>query len=405
MDFTLPAELEAIRLKTRAFVAAHILPLEADADAYDDHENIRLDVLQQLRVKAKAEGLWAPQSSKERGGMDLPIIGWAAMYEEANRSIFGPAVFNCAAPDDGNMRVLRKVATPEQQERWLQPIVDGAVRSAFAMTEPHPGAGSDPSMTLTKAVRKGNDRWVISGRKWFITGAGVAQHFILLARTSDDPRRGLTAFLFDRDQPGWSIVRRIPIMGPEEHGGHCELHFDGLEVPDEAVLMGEGDGLKLAQIRLGPARLTHCMRWLGLAKRAMEIAYEYVGARESFGIKLSDRESVQIKLGRIAQAIEIGRLLVMKAAWELDQGGRARAAVSMAKVHVADTLHLAADSAIQLCGARGYSKDTILEWIYRYARQARLVDGASEVHEMVLAKEYGKKGNDFWQWGQDGKQP
>ena len=399
MDFTLPRELDDIRLKTRGFVAEHILPLESDPHAYDDHENIRLDLLNELRAKAKAAGLWAPQSALQYGGMDLPIIGWAAMYEEANRSIFGPVVFNCAAPDDGNMRVLRKVATAAQQERWLKPIVEGKVRSAFVMTEPHPGAGSDPSMTLTRATRKGNDRWVIHGRKWFITGAGVAQHFILLARTSDDPRRGLSAFLFDRDQPGWSIIRRIPIMGPEEHGGHCELVFDGLEIPDDAMLMSEGDGLKLAQIRLGPARLTHCMRWLGLAKRAMEIAYAYVEQRDSFGFRLSERESVQIKLGRVAAAIEIGRLLVMKAAWELDQGGRARSAVSMAKVHVADTLHLAADTAIQLNGARGYSKDTVLEWIYRYARQARLVDGASEVHEMVLARAYGEARDDFWRWG------
>lgn len=399
MDFTLPPELDEVRLKTRAFVAEHILPFESDSQAYDDHENIRLDLLARLREKAKAAGLWAPQSAKEYGGMDLPIIGWAGMYEEANRSIFGPAVFNCAAPDDGNMRVLRKVGTAAQRERWLKPIVEGKVRSSFAMTEPHPGAGSDPGMMLTKATRKGNDRWVISGRKWFITGAGVAQHFILLARTSDDPRKGVTAFLFDRDQPGWSIVRRIPIMGPEEHGGHCELQFDELEIPDDAVLMGEGEGLKVAQIRLGPARLTHCMRWLGLAKRAMEIAYDYALARESFGVKLAERESVQIKLGRVAADIEIGRLLVMKAAWELDQGGRARAAVSMAKIHVADTLHLAADTAMQVNGARGYSKDTVLEWIYRYARQARLVDGASEVHEMVLAREYGAKRDDFWHWG------
>lgn len=399
MDFTLPKEIEEVRLKTRAFVAEHILPLESDPEAYDDHENIRLNLLAELREKAKGVGLWAPQSAREHGGMDLPVIGWAAMYEEANRSIFGPAVFNCAAPDDGNMRVLRKVATQAQQERWLKPVVDGKVRSSFVMTEPHPGSGSDPAMMQTRATRKGNDRWVISGRKWFITGAGAAQHFILLARTSDDAKRGISAFLFDRDQPGWRIVRRIAIMGPEEHGGHCELEFDGLEIPDEAMLMGEGDGLKLAQIRLGPARLTHCMRWLGLAKRTMEIAYHYVDQRQSFGSKLSERESIQIKLGRVASAIEIGRLLVMKAAWELDQGGRARKAVSMAKVHVADTLQLAVDTAIQLNGARGYSKDTVLEWIYRYARQARLVDGASEVHEMVLAREYGREQNDFWRWG------
>jgi acyl-CoA dehydrogenase len=398
MDFTLPPEVDDIRKRTRAFIAEHVLPLEADPANYDAHENIRLDVLAPVQAKAKAAGLWAPQAPKDYGGMALPIVGWAAMYEEANRSIFGPVALNCAAPDDGNMNLLAKVGTPAQKDKWLKPIVDGAVRSSFAMTEPAPGGGSDPSMIRTRAEPK-NDRFVVTGRKWFITGAGEASHFILVARTSDDPRRGLTALLFHKNQPGWRIVRRIPIMGPEEHGGHCELEFDGLEVSAEDVLMNVGDGLRVTQIRLGPARLTHCMRWLGLAKRCMEIAQDYVERREGFGVRLADRESVQIKLGEVAQQIHIGRLLVMHAAWLLDHGSRARKEVSMAKVHVADTLHQAADVAIQLNGARGYSKDTVLEWIYRYARSARLVDGASEVHMMVLARHMREQGRDFWQWG------
>ncbi|HEY7244034.1 MAG TPA: acyl-CoA dehydrogenase family protein [Xanthobacteraceae bacterium] len=397
MDFTLPPEIEKVCVMTRRFVEEQVMPLEADRANYDGHENIRLDVLRSLQAKARAQGLWAPQAPQEYGGMGLPIVGWAAMYEEANRSLFGPLAFNCAAPDDGNMNLLARAGTPEQKEKWLRPIVESRVRSAFAMTEPAPGSGSDPAMMLTRAERKGNG-WTIHGHKWFITGAGIADHFILIARTSDDARRGLTAFLFHSDQPGWEIVRRIPIMGPEEHGGHCELLFDGLEVPDENVLMQVGDGLRATQIRLGPARLTHCMRWLGLAKRCMEIAQSYVNERQGFGIKLADRESVQIKLGETAQRIAIGRLLVMHAAWKLDQGDRARKEVSMAKVHVADTLHQAADVAIQLNGARGYSKDTILEWIYRYARQARLVDGASEVHSMVLARFMREEGRDFWSW-------
>jgi acyl-CoA dehydrogenase len=319
------------------------------------------------------------------------------MYEEANRSIFGPLALNCAAPDDGNMNLIARAGTPAQKEKWLRPIVEGKVRSAFAMTEPAPGSGSDPGMMRTSAKRTENG-WVVHGHKWFITGAGVADHFILIARTSNDARRGLTAFLFHRDQPGWRILRRIPIMGPEEHGGHCELVLDGLEIPDENVLMNVGDGLRATQIRLGPARLTHCMRWLGLAKRCLEIAQSYVAERDGFGIKLADRESVQIKLGEVAHRIAIGRLLVMHAAWKLDQGDRARKEISMAKVDVAETLHRAADVAIQLNGARGYSKDTLLEWIYRYARQARLVDGASEVHNMVLARFLREEGRDFWRW-------
>ncbi|MGR0187503.1 acyl-CoA dehydrogenase family protein [Azospirillum aestuarii] len=398
MDFSLPLHIEEFRRRVRAFVEERILPLEADPASYDAHENIAPALLERLRGEVKAAGLWAPQMPTERGGQGLGIVGMAAAYEEMNRSIFGPVCFNCAAPDDGNMQLLNKVATEGQKERWLQPIVDGKVRSAFVMTEPHPGGGSDPSMMKTRAERKG-DRWVISGHKWFITGAGEAQHFILIARTSDDKRKGLTAFLFDKDQPGWEIVRRIPIMGPEEHGGHCELRFDGLEVSDENVLMNIGDGLKATQIRLGPARLTHCMRWTGLSKRAMEIAAAYVRERESFGTTLAGHEGVQWMMGDVAMQIEIGRLLVMKAAWQLDRGDFARKEVSMAKVHVAETLHKAVDTAIQLCGARGYSKDTALEWMYRYARQARLVDGASEVHKMVLARFYMDEGDGFWAWG------
>ena len=400
MDFSLPPEIDALRLKVRAFVAENVLPLEADRSNYDQFDNIRPEVLGPLREMARAQGLWAPQMPRERGGLGLPMAGWAVFYEEANRSIFGPLAFNCCAPDDGNMSVLNKVLkTDAEKDRWLQPIIDGNIRSAFAMTEPAPGSGSDPGgMMLTRAERRGG-KYVVHGRKWFISGADGASHFILVARTSDDPRRGLSAFLFHRDQPGWRLVRRIPTMGPEELGGTCELEFDGLEIPEENRLMEEGDGLRLTQIRLGPARLTHCMRWLGLSKRCLEIAQAYVKNRRAFGATLADHESVQIMLGDLAAEIEKGRLLVMHAAWKLDQGGKAQKEVSMAKIHVAEVLHKAADTGIQLCGARGYSTDTVLEWIYRYARCARLVDGASEVHKMVLAKAYAKQGNDFWEWG------
>jgi acyl-CoA dehydrogenase len=397
MDFALAPEVAALQRELRAFVAEEILPLEADPESYDGHENIRLDLLENLRSKARAAGFWALQMPRERGGRGLAMAGLAVCYEEMGRSIFGPVVFNCAAPDDGNMMLLEKVARDDQKERWLQPIVDGRARSAFAMTEPAPGAGSDPGLMRTRAERHG-DRWIVRGRKWFITGADIADHFILIARTSEDPRRGLSAFLFERDQPGWEILRRIPIMGPEEHGGHGELSFDGLEIPDENRLLEVGDGLKVTQIRLGRARLTHCMRWLGMAKRALEIAGAYVEAREAFGQKLAERESVQNQIGAAAMAIEIGRLLTMKAACKLDSGDFARKEVSMAKIQVADTLHQAVDTALQLCGALGYAKDTPLEWMYRYARQARLVDGASEVHRMVLARRLRQEGQEFWTW-------
>ncbi|MDP6388539.1 MAG: acyl-CoA dehydrogenase family protein [Alphaproteobacteria bacterium] len=398
MEFTLTPEIEDYRLRIREFVETHIIPIESDPTAYDEHENITLDRLRQLRDIAKQQGLWALQMPKERGGQGLPVGGMAACYEEMNRSIFGPAAFNSSAPDDGNMIVLNKVAREDQKDKWLQPIIDGEVQSSFVMTEPHPGSGSDPSMMLTKAEKKG-DKWIVNGQKWFITGAENAKHFILIASTSDDPRKGLSAFMYHADQPGWRITRRIDIMGPEEHGGHCELEFDGLEIPDDDRLMEVGDGLKLTQIRLGTARLTHCMRWLGMSKRALEIAKDYISERESFGVKLADREGVQWLIGEAAMEIHIGRMLVAHAAWKLDQGEFARKEVSMAKIHVADTLHKAVDTAIQLNGARGYSKDTVLDWMYRYARQARLVDGASEVHKMVLARNYMAEGNDFWAWG------
>lgn len=398
MDFTISPALEDLRARIADFVDREIIPLEADPAAYDAHENIETGLLARMREKARAAGLWCLQLQPETGGLGVGRMGMAVCYEEMNRSIFGPVIFNSAAPDDGNMMLLEKVATPDQKARWLAPIVRGEVRSAFAMTEPHPGSGSDPSMMLTRAEKQPDGSYRIHGRKWFITGAEDAAHFILMARTSDDPRKGLTAFLFHRDQPGWRIVRRIPIMGPEEHGGHCELEFDGLEIRPQDVLMQEGDGLKATQIRLGPARLTHCMRWLGLAKRSMEIARAYADVREGFGVKLADRESVQLKFGQTAMNIEIGRLLVMKAAFALDRGSRARKEISMAKVQAANTLHQAVDMAIQINGARGYSKDTVLEWIYRYARQARLVDGADEVHQMVLYRFLAEEGNAFWRW-------
>jgi acyl-CoA dehydrogenase len=397
MDFTISPKIEDYRRRIALFVERELIPLEALSSSYDDHENLRPDRLTELRRKAKAEELWCLQLKQESGGADLGRIGMAVCYEAMNRSIFGPVVFNSAAPDDGNMMLLEAVGTSSQKERWLAPIARGDVHSAFAMTEPHPGGGSDPGMIRTQAEMRGN-RYVVHGRKWFVTGAGVAEHFILIARTSDDPRRGLTALLFHKDQPGWHIVRRIPIMGPEEYGGHCEIAFEGLEVPAENVLLGEGQGLKVTQIRLGVARLTHCMRWLGLSQRCVEIARSYASERRGFGQRLADRESVQLLLGGAAMNIEIGRQLVMKAAWELDRGGFAKKEISMAKVWVAQALHQAADMGIQINGARGYSKDTVLEWIYRYARQARLVDGSDEVHRMVLNRLLDQEGKAFWTW-------
>ena len=398
MDFSISTELAANTKRVEAFVADEIIPLESNPAHYDAYGNIDMALLQSLRAKVKAAGLWAPQIPQAQGGMGYGPTGMAVLYEAMNQSIFGPVAFNCAAPDDGNMYILNKVASKEQKARWLQPIIDGDVRSSFAMTEPAPGGGSDPGMIQTTATRQ-NGQWVINGRKWYITGADEAEHFILIAKTSGDARTGLTAFLFHRDDPGWRIERRIGIMGPEEHGGHCELIFDGLTLDDDRVLMGEGQGLKVTQIRLGLARLTHCMRWLGLARRTVAIAADYAANRQGFGIKLADRESIQIKLGQAAMDIEIGRVMVMRAAWRIEQGSKARQDISIAKIHVSRLLNRVTSDAIQICGARGYSKDTILEWIYRYGRQALLVDGATEVHQMVINRFLQNQGQAFWGWG------
>ncbi len=400
MNYTIDNKTESTRQKIKAFVTQHVVPVEQDPTAYDAHENLNQQTIEKLRAKAKEEGLWAFQMPQELGGRGFSIQQMAVCYEQAAWSPFGPVVFNCAAPDDGNMIVLNKILDQEQKAKWLQPIVDGTQRSAFAMTEPDGGCGSDPSLTYTTATKAGED-WIINGRKWFITGAEDAGVFIVIAKTSDDPRKGLTAFLLDAKSTrghGWDIVRRIPIMGPEEHGGHCELIFDGLRIPDSQRLLQVGDGLKVTQIRLGTARLTHCMRWLGLARRCLDIAAPYIKTRQSFGSSLSEHEGVQWMLGEAARDIQIGRLLTMHAAWKLDQGDFAKNEISMAKIQVADTLFKAVDTAIQLCGAKGYSKDTILEWVYRYARQAKLVDGASEIHKMVLAKNYLARGDDFFGW-------
>ena len=398
MDFSIAAELAADAKKVQDFVAEEIIPLEVDPAHYDAHGNIDLPLLQELRGKVKSAKLWAPQISVAQGGLGYGPTGMAVLYEAMNQSIFGPVAFNCAAPDDGNMYILNKVGSEPQKAKWLQPIIDGNVRSSFAMTEPAPGGGSDPGMIQTTATRQ-NGQWVINGRKWYITGAGEAAHFILIAKTGSDAQSGLTAFLFHRDDPGWGIERRIGIMGPEEHGGHCELIFDGMILDDDRVLMGQGQGLKVTQIRLGLARLTHCMRWLGLSRRAVAIAADYADNRNGFGIKLADRESIQIKLGQAAMDIEIGRVMVMRAAWRIEQGSKARQDISIAKIHVSQLLNRVTSDAIQICGARGYSKDTVLEWIYRYGRQALLVDGATEVHQMVINRFLQNQGQEFWGWG------
>jgi acyl-CoA dehydrogenase len=310
------------------------------------------------------------------------------VFEAAGRSLIGPLAFNCSAPDEGNMHLLHLFANPEQSERYLKPLAAGEIRSAFAMTEPAPGAGSDPTMLKTAATRDG-DHWIINGHKWFTSGADGAAFLIIMAVTNPDvpTHKGATLFLAPIETPGIEIVRRVPIMGANDLGGHCEIKFHDLRLPDSAILGEEGHGFALTQKRLGPARLTHCMRWTGIAQRALEIATQYASEREAFGGPLTTHQSIQWMLADSATELHAGRLMIHHTAWMLAQGDDARQESSMCKVFVAESVNRVLDRAIQICGAKGISRDLPLSTWFEAARAFRIYDGASEVHRMVIARQ------------------
>jgi acyl-CoA dehydrogenase len=286
------------------------------------------------------------------------------------------------------MHLLLRAANSEQQAKYLKPLARGDIRSCFAMTEPAPGAGSDPTMLRTHAERRG-DRWVINGRKWFTSGAKGAAFAIVAAVTDGTvpAKQGVTLFIVDADTPGYQVVRTIPTMTGGGLGGHCEVSLTDCEVPDSQILGGRGNGFKLMQVRLGPARLTHCMRWLGAATRALEIATDYARRRQAFGKSLSEHQAVQWMLADSAIELHASRLMVLQAAWKLERGEEARQETSMCKVFVAEAVGRVIDRAIQICGALGISRDLILERFYREVRAFRIYDGPSEVHRMVIARQ------------------
>jgi acyl-CoA dehydrogenase len=300
----------------------------------------------------------------------------------------GPLALHCAAPDEGNMHLLLRAATPAQRERYLMPLARGETRSCFAMTEPAPGAGADPTMLRTRAERRGS-RWIINGHKWFTSGARGAAFAIVAAVTDATvpAKQGVTLFLVDAGTPGFEIVRDVRTMTGSGQGGHCEIRFRDCDVADDQVLGGVGQGFKLMQVRLGPARLTHCMRWLGAAARSQEIAASYAIEREAFGKSLADHQAVQWMLADSALDMHASRLMVLNAAWKLEQGEEARQETSMCKIFVAEAVGRVIDRAIQICGARGVSRDLILERFYRDVRAFRIYDGPSEVHRMVVARQ------------------
>lgn len=385
MDFSYPAHIQDLNQRVRTFVDNEVIPLEAKAHEHLD--GLQPEILQDLRQKAREAGIYAPQLVPELGGLGLSLPEIAPIFETAGRSLLGPLALHCAAPDEGNMHLLHIAANDEQSERYLKPLAGGTIRSAFAMTEPAPGAGADATMIKTRAVRDGDD-WVINGHKWFTTGADGADFLIIMALTAEDgdARNGATMFLTPMNAEGIEMIRRVPIMGVHIPGGHCELKFHDLRVSDSAILGEAGRGFALAQKRLGPARLTHCMRWLGIAQRALEIATEYAHTRQGFGHALIEQQAIQWMLADSATEIHASRLIIQQACWVLAQGDAARNETSMAKVFVAETVNKVLDRAIQICGATGISRDLPLSHWFEEARAFRIYDGPSEVHRRVIAR-------------------
>ena len=382
MDFSLAPDVIALRNRVATFVRDVIMPHEMKLD---EHGRLPQATVDSLRSKVKAAGLWTPHLPVEYGGQGLDMVSMAVVFEQLGKCQIAPYLFNCDAPDEGNMHLLIDHGSADQIERYLRPLAAGQIRSGFAMTEPAPGAGSDPSLLQTHAEWHG-DRWLINGHKWYTTNADGAAFIIVMARTSDDLRGGATLFIVDKDTPGFRVVRQIGVMGSDGPGGHCELTFDNVEVSDSQILGGVGQGFQLAQARLGPARLSHCMRWLGMAQRALEIATERAQNREAFGKRLADHEAVQWMLTDSATEIHAGHVMTLHAAWMIDQGQDSRHYTSMAKLYVSELMGRVIDRAIQICGSLGYSTDLPLERYYRDARAARIVDGPSEVHRMVIAR-------------------
>jgi acyl-CoA dehydrogenase len=383
IDFTVPPELEDVRSRVAEFVRHEVLPVEPGVDATNFDAT-----LADLRTQARTAGLWNPHLPPEWGGLGLGALGMALVSQELGVSALAPPALNCMAPDEGNMHLLLHAATDEQKERYLRPLAEGSVRSCFAMTEKDV-ASSDPTQ-LRASAKRDDGGWLLNGEKWFITGANGAAFAIVVAASEDDPaieaRHRYSLFLVDASNPGWEVVREIPVMGTEGPGGHCEVRLNDCRVDADALLGRPGEGFALSQLRLGPARLAHAMRWIGVAQRALDIATERAISREAFGKQLARHEAVAWMLADSAIDLYAARLMVLHAAWKIETGQRFKQEVAIVKVFVAETLGQIVDRAIQICGSLGYSGDLPLERFYRDARAARIYDGPSEVHRMIIAR-------------------
>jgi acyl-CoA dehydrogenase len=388
VDFSLPPQLAELRTRVRSFVDEHVIPNEVQI--LEEDKTKKRGTLNALRDRARKDGLFVPHLPKEYGGLGLGIMGMCALFREMGRSPLGAACFNCDAPDQGNMDLLLRSASPAIREKWLAPLTRAEITSGFSMTEPAPGAGADPTNLKTRAT-KVDGGWVIDGHKWYTTGGGDASFLIVMARTSDEGKDAATMFAVDRHAEGVEHVRDVPVMSPPilVHR-EAELRFKGVRVSDDAVLGSVGDGFRLAQARLVPARLTHCMRWLGLADRALHMCRQYVLTRESFGKTLAHHQLIQKKIANAVHGIHAGNLMTLHCASMLEQGRdkEARPYSSMAKNHVANVLCDVLDDAIQMHGALGYSEDMPFSMWYRFARAARIADGPDEVHDVVVARDF-----------------
>ena len=379
---------EAVELaeRTREFMEAEVRPAEREAlERGYVEEGVRHD----LQEKAREAGIYAPQIEEEWGGMGLEFRDVLPTFEVAGRYLLGASAIRIDAPDEGNMHTLELVGTEEQKEEFLRPLVADEMRSGFSMTEPQPGAGSDPKMIQTTAELDG-DEWVVDGHKWWTSNGSVADFLIVMARTDQDahPYNGCSLILVPADADGVEVVRDIPHMGGSlGGGGHAEIRYDNVRVPEENLLGELNEGFTHAQQRLGPARLTHCMRFSGMAERALDIAKAYVSEREAFGTPLSEKQDLRFRVAEADIRLHAARSMVRHAARQITAGEEARIEVAMSKVFTANVVNDILDETVQMCGGNGIGKDLPIAHFYEGARSFRIVDGADEVHKRVIARD------------------
>jgi acyl-CoA dehydrogenase len=384
IDFSFPLEVEEVRLRVRKFMDDVVRP-RWEATNQSERKSVVKTIVDLRLIARNNEKLWLPHMPAEWGGMGLGPTAMAAVSAEAAKVSIGPFVLNAQAPDEGNQHTLLHWATPEQKEKYLRPLCEGTARSCFAMTEPEV-AGSDPTLIRTHAYQDG-DEWVINGHKWFISGARGAQFALLVARTEDDPeipQAANSCFIVDIPSEGFNIVRDVETMS----GGHnhCEIEIKDLRVHKSQMLGGRGQGHLLGQYRLGPARLAHCMRWIGQAETALDMMVDRSLNRFSHGSLLAEKQGIQWLIADSAMELYQCKLMVLHAAYKIENGLPFTSEVSMAKHFVANSLWQIVDRAIQVHGALGYSTDTPLAHMLQQARWSRFADGADEIHQMRIAQ-------------------